>query len=211
MNRNKRYFDAEAATWDEAPGRIRMTGDITRSMIANLNLRPDMDVLDFGCGTGLVTFALRPYVRSVTGVDSSRGMLEAFTKKIKEGNIDNVRAEYLDLDAGDILQGSYHLIVSSMTFHHVRETGKLLKDFHRILLPSGQIAIADLDSEQGEFHGDNVRVYHFGFDREELRREFVAAGFRDVNCSTAAEVEKPVSSDLKRIRTFTIFLMTGRK
>jgi hypothetical protein len=51
-------------------------------------------------------------------------------------------------------------------------------------------------------------VFHDGFDREELRRMFIMAGFGDVRDRTAAMVVKPVPVGT---RAFTIFLMTGKK
>ena len=209
VNNKKHNFDQEATGWDQAPGRVKMAQDIAKSMMREITLTPDMDVLDFGCGTGLLTFALQPFVRSITGADSSRGMLDVFQTKIKEKHLSNVKADYLDLDKGGVLDGSYHLVVSSMTMHHVKNISPLLKQFYSILLPSGQLAIADLDSDEGRFHSNNDGVFHFGFDREDLHRMIIGAGFRDVQQQTAAQVEKPVGED--GIRLFTMFLMTGHK
>jgi Methylase involved in ubiquinone/menaquinone biosynthesis len=209
INTEKRNFDREAANWDQVPERVKVARDIAQSMIREITLTPDMDVLDFGCGTGLLTFALQPFVRSLTGVDSSLGMLNVFNEKIKEQHLHNVKANYLDLEKGDVLRGSYHLIVSSMTLHHIKNTSPLLKQFYSILLPSGQLAIADLDLDDGKFHGNNDGVFHFGFDREDLHRIFIDAGFRDVRYCAAAQVEKPVGDG--QTRMFTMFLMIGRK
>ena len=209
INTKKRNFDQEAVYWDQVPGRVKVAQDIAQSMIQEIALTPDMDVLDFGCGTGLLTFALQPFVRSVTGVDSSQGMLDVFKTKIKEQNLNNIKAEYIDLDKGDVLMGSYNLIVSSMTLHHIRNITPLLKQFYSILLPSGQLAIADLDLDDGKFHSNNDGVFHFGFDRKELNRMFIDTGFRDVRHLTAAQVEKPVEDG--RTRLFVMFLITGHK
>ena len=209
INTKKRNFDQEAANWDQVPGRVKVAQDIAQSMIREISLTPDMDVLDFGCGTGLLTFALQPFVRSITGVDSSQGMLDVFKTKIKEQNLNNVKAEYIDLDKGDVLMGSYNLIVSSMTLHHIRNITPLLKQFYSILLPSGQLAIADLDLDDGQFHSNNEGVFHFGFNRKELQKMFINIGFIDIQHLTAAQVEKPVEGG--PLRLFTMFLITGRK
>jgi len=209
VNTKKRNFDQEAANWDQVPGRLKVAQDIAHTMIQEITLTPDMDVLDFGCGTGLLTFALQPFVRSITGVDSSRGMLDVFKTKIKEQNLNNVKANYLDLDKGDVLDGSYNLIVSSMTLHHIKEIGPLLKLFYQVLHPSGTLCIADLDLDDGQFHSNNDGVFHFGFDREVLRRTFIDTGFRDVRHRAAAQVEKPVGGGQTRL--FAMFLMIGRK
>jgi ubiquinone/menaquinone biosynthesis C-methylase UbiE len=208
-NTKKRDFDQDAVNWDQVLGRVKVAQDIAQSMIREITLTPDMDVLDFGCGTGLLTFALQPFVRSITGADSSQGMLDVFKTKIKEHNLNNVKAEYIDLDKGDVLMGSYHLIVSSMTLHHIRNINPLLKQFYSILLPSGQLAIADLDLDDGKFHSNNDGIFHFGFDREDLRSIFIEEGFQNIQTRQAAEIEKPVGDSINRI--FIIFLMTARK
>jgi ubiquinone/menaquinone biosynthesis C-methylase UbiE len=51
-----------------------------------------MDALDSGCGTGLVSLFLLPHVRSVTGADSSPGMLEVLRKKLDEEGIATMKA-----------------------------------------------------------------------------------------------------------------------
>ena len=209
MNTEKRDFDAGASSWDEEPRRVKLADDVANAISAAVVLTPHLDVLDFGCGTGLVSIRLSPLVRSVTGVDTSRGMLDMFTAKIERQQLTNVFTRFLDLDKGDHLEGSYHLIVSSMPFHHVKDIGPLLAEFHRITLPGGSICIADLDLEDGEFHGNNDGVFHLGFDRAALRDDFMRAGFEEVSDTTAATVRKPIASGAER--AFTVFLISGRK
>jgi len=48
MNTKNRNFDQEATNWDQAPGRVKVAQDIARSMIREITLTPDMNVLDFG-------------------------------------------------------------------------------------------------------------------------------------------------------------------
>jgi 2-polyprenyl-3-methyl-5-hydroxy-6-metoxy-1,4-benzoquinol methylase len=209
MTTEKRDFDKEAAAWDEHPARVQLASDVAAAIVRQVTLRSDMDVLDFGCGTGLLTLQLALRVRSITGVDSSRGMLNVLTAKVAKQNLTNVRTLLLDLDAGDDLTDEYHLIVSSMTLHHIREIGPLLERFYKALAPGGHLCLADLDPDYSLFHDDNQGVFHPGFDRAALRRAFADAGFEDVQDTTAAEVTKPTR--LGELRRFTIFLMTGLK
>lgn len=186
-----------------------MARDIAETMINHIHMASTMDVLDFGCGTGLLTFHLCPLARSVTGVDSSKGMLKVVEEKIKKQKVNNVIPKFIDLSAGDVLPDRYHVIVSSMTLHHVPDVPALLTQFYRALLPAGQIAVADLDEEDGRFHENHDGVFHHGFSRAALKKEFEEAGFRDVTCASAAKVNKTAADGITR--TFTIFLMTGRK
>ncbi len=209
MNSGKRDFDKDAAAWDENPARVKLAIDIAGAISKHVALTPDMDAADFGCGTGLLTLRLQPLVRSITGIDSSQGMLEIFRSKIVGLNLSNVKTLLLDLEKGDTLAGNYQLVVSNMTLHHIKETRPLLGQLSTVTAPGGYLCIADLDTEDGQFHDDNTGVYHFGFDRATLRKAFRETGFDDVLDMTAAEMVKPVSNG--EMRRFTVFLMTGRK
>ena len=209
MGSEKWSFDKEAATWDQNPLRVKLASDIANAISVERMLTSDMDILELGCGTGLLTLQLQPLARSVTGVDSSEGMLGVLRAKIANQNLTNVRTQLLHVENGDVLQGSYHLVVCSMTLHHVREIEPLLDQFHKVTTPGGYLCIADLDPDNGQFHGENDTVFHWGFDRAALRRVFVQAGFDDIQDRTAADVTKPTPDGGKR--SFSVFLMTGRK
>jgi cyclopropane fatty-acyl-phospholipid synthase-like methyltransferase len=168
-----------------------------------------MDVMDFGCGTGLLTIRLQPYVRSITGVDNSQGMLDIFNTKISKLKLTNIRPLVVDLDKGDTLAGNYHLIVSNMTLHHIKEIQPFFDQFYNIMAPAGYLCIADLDLDEGQFHDDKTGVFHFGFDRKAVRKYFADAGFENVHDMTAAEVVKPAYNG--ETRRFTVFLMIGQK
>ncbi len=205
----KRDFDSAAASWDENPQRVKLAGEVAAAIERVVDITPAMDVADFGCGTGLLSFLLQPKVRSLTGIDSSPGMLDVFRKKSDRLKLANVRTQLVNLEKGDVPAGRYDLVVSNMTLHHVKEIAPLLRQLHGMLLPEGTLCITDLDPDGGMFHDDNTGVFHSGFDRQELRRAFSAAGFADIRDTTAAEIVKPDGSGGSR--RFSIFLMTGRK
>lgn len=205
----KRDFDREAASWDKVPERIKLADDITLAIRKDVALTSDMDAMDFGCGTGLVSLQLQPFVHSITGVDESQGMLDILNQKTEKMNLTNVHTRFFDMEKGDVLEGRYHLIISSMTLHHIKDIKAILDQFHHVALPSGFLCIADLDSEGGLFHGDNKGVIHFGFDRDTMCRLLIEAGFDNVRHRTAATVMKPAHDGT--MAEFTVFLATGRK
>ncbi len=205
----KRDFDKEAAQWDENPFRVKLARDVAAAMIREIHPSRDQHVLDFGCGTGLVTLELQPLVKAITGVDSSHGMLAVLKQKIERQGLANVHAQFVDLENGERVEGGYDLIVSSMVTHHVPDTLALFKEWRRLLLPGGQICFADLDTEDGAFHGDNTGVYHLGFDRQKLARLLQQAGFRDIRMGTATTVSKEVEG--QGMREFSIFLIAATR
>ena len=50
----KRNFDTAASTWDEEPRRVKLAGNVAAAIIDTIQPNRTMDVLDFGCGTGLI-------------------------------------------------------------------------------------------------------------------------------------------------------------
>lgn len=209
MNNEKKDFNKEAVSWDQNPGRVKLAGDVAGAIARQIDLTQEMDVLDFGCGTGLLTMHLQPHVRFITGVDSSEGMLDGLRQKISSQAITNVAVRHCDLDAGDTLSGSHQLVVSSMTLHHVQDTQDLIHKFKAVTAPGGNLCIADLDLEGGRFHANNTGVFHFGFDRRILCQQFAAAGYTDVREVTAAEMVKPASDG--GTMKFSVFLIIGTK
>jgi len=210
MNQEERKdFDREAAQWDANPGRVKLAAEVAASIIREAKPGKDMDVLDFGCGTGLVTLELQPLARTITGVDSSQGMLDVLGGKVRSRGLSNVRILHSDLEKGERVDGKYDLIVSSMTLHHVADTAALFEQWHGLLKPNGRVCFADLDTEDGSFHGDNTGVLHLGFDRVHLKQLLANAGFRDIRDTTAYRMAKEVSG--AGVREFPVFLIIAKK
>jgi SAM-dependent methyltransferase len=205
----KRDFNKEAAQWDANPGRVKLANEVADAIIREAAPANSMDVLDFGCGTGLVTLRLQPLVRTIIGVDSSPGMLGVLDGKIRAQELKNVETRYVDFDKGELIEGKFDLIVSSMTLHHVPDTARLFKQWHDLLLPGGLLCFADLDAEDGSFHGDNTGVFHRGFDRDHLKKLLLATGFRDVRDTTATAMVREVEG--KGDKAFPVFLIMARK
>ena len=207
MSDTREKFDNASATWDDEPRRVKLAGELAAAIAAEVGLGPDMDVLDYGWGTGLVTLRLQPFVRNITGADTSGGMLEVLREKCRMQGLPNVRTSLLEPGSGVPVQGHFHLVVSCMTLHHVDDVESLLRDFRRILRPGGVLAIADLDAEDGSFHGDTIPAAHQGFERREMREMLKEAGFGEVTDVTAASIDKDSGGGK---RTYPVFLMIAR-
>ncbi len=208
MKQVTRDFDREAASWDQNTRRVRLAREVAEAIAGEAPLTPRMDVLDFGCGTGLLTLCLQPRVGSITGADTSTGMLQSLEAKIAAQGLTNVRTLALDPSRPLALPGRYDLIVSNMTLHHVPEIPPLLACFVAALKPGGSLCLSDLDPEQGQFHEDSQGVFHNGFERAWLRSQFEGLGLTQVRDRTAATVTKPARDG--GMGEFSIFLVSGR-
>ncbi len=202
-------FDEAAASWDDKPRRVALMKGIGAAILWEAMPDGQMDLLDYGCGTGLVGLYLLPHVKSVTGADNSAGMLEVLRQKISEGGLEGMKAVRLDLEHEPAPQERYHMITVGMAMHHISDVGRVLGAFREMLVPGGALCIADLDSESGSFHGPGAEgVYHLGFDREEFREKLVESGFSDARFSTVVEFNKPVEGGGEE--RFSIFLAVAQ-
>jgi 2-polyprenyl-3-methyl-5-hydroxy-6-metoxy-1,4-benzoquinol methylase len=197
------HFDQAAATWDMADRRVALASAVVEALAARIPLSKDLAVLDFGCGTGLVTLALAPRVGRVAGADTSPGMLKVLAEKATTQGL-SVDLQPLDSEGSGDLGGPYDLIVSSMTLHHVAEVPQLFRRFAQHLQPGGQVALADLDEEDGSFHEAGMSIHHRGFPRERIQAWLEEAGFEDIHLETATVTRKEG-------KDYPLFLATARK
>ena len=162
------HFDQVANEWD-SDSKVKMMSLLAEKTQEQLGLDAKLDILDFGCGTGLFGLQFLKYSKSLTGLDTSPEMLKVFSQKTKD--TDGVKSIELDLEAEDVLRGQYDLILSSMAFHHLDDPAKVLGKLTGALRSSGKIAILDLEAEDGSFHPDpqGMGVKHFGFSRDQVK------------------------------------------
>lgn len=195
-------FDQAAATWDGGSMRQFISDNVFKTIASRIALSNNMNILDFGCGTGLLSFKVAAMVRSVTGVDLSVKMLEQLSSK----NTASLYVAPLRRDiVHDPLDERFHGIVSSMAMHHVADTDALFRAFFVHLQRGGFIAIADLESEDGSFHAHGSEgVEHFGFNRDALRGIIENAGFANVRFHHACTVDKAGEG-------YPIFVVTASK
>lgn len=201
-------FDALAKEWDDAPRRVATAKAIANAIMTANRPHTDERAFEFGCGTGLLSLALAPELSEIVAMDSSAQMLDVLDTKARTLGITNIRAL-----EGSVPEhcpdGAFDLIFSSMTLHHVADIRKLLTTLFDLCRPGGRIALADLDKEDGSFHGDKPGIAHHGFDRDELKAMIDEAGFSDIRFSNAHAMEKQGSDG--RVHRYQIFLVTATR
>jgi len=198
-------FDARAATWDDDPAKIDRARAVADAIRRQVPLARTMLALEYGAGTGLLSFLLRPDLGPITMADVSQSMLEVAARKIAATGDPTLTVVKLDLLTDPIPAARYDFVYSLMTLHHIPDTAAILERFHAVLAKPGYLCIADLDTEDGSFHGEGFDG-HRGFDRADLGALARRAGFAKVTFTTAHVMAKPVGSGTGR---FPIFLMVA--
>ena len=195
-------FEEKAQDWDVNDMVRELSTAIGTTILQKVGFQPDMAVMDFGAGTGLISGHVATKVSHITAVDISEAMLEKLAAKPELKDKVHIVCQDITRQA---LDKKFDVIISAMAMHHVEDTDNLIKSFASHLEPQGQVALADLDSEDGTFHPEDVEgVYHHGFDRDALKAILEQNGFTDVAFTTAHTVNKEG-------KDYPIFLVTATR
>ena len=198
-------FDSRAKDWDEVPGRVDRANAVAAAIREQVSLSRAMTAFEYGCGTGLLSFALQTDLGAITLADSSSGMLEVLRKKIAHSGVKQMTPVRLDLAIDPLPVERYDLVYSLLTLHHIPDTVRLLGCFHSLLQSGGVLCIADLNKEDGSFHSHEPGFDgHNGFDRAELDMELEQAGFTNVRFNTCYKL-------IKDERPYPLFLAVAEK
>lgn len=199
-------FDALAKEWDLAPHHVRRTADIAALLKERIPLS-GMTALEVGSGTGLLSFALASELSKIVASDPSQGMVDILEDKIRQSGIGNISS----IRCGDDLvgiDGTFDLVMLQMAFHHVPDPLAFLHRASSKIRQGGWIAVADLDTEDGSFHGPEIGGIHFGFKRLDIVEWFAQAGFEPISIETVHTMKRQAPEGT---RDYPIFLATARK
>jgi len=111
--------------------------DTLKRILSKTDFRPDTTVLDFGCGTGNYTCAVKKLTNAVVyGVEPSDGMrAKALAKQM---DIAFLKGDHMGLPVGD---ASVDLLYMTDVIHHVPDLYCMFREFYRVLKPDGLICI----------------------------------------------------------------------
>lgn len=201
-------FDSDAKNWD-TDLRINRAKVIAEEIGKYIDSDKQYSAMEFGCGTGLISFNLHDKFKNITLIDSSQGMIEILNSKISNYKINNMIPYHLDITSSEALNLNFDVIYNSMVLHHIPDTNEIIKDFYKLLNKEGYLFIVDLDEDDGSFHS-NYPEYdgHNGFDQEYLKGILSSAGFKDIESSTFYYGEKRIE---EKVVNYSLFLMRARK
>ncbi len=195
-------FNEKAKDWDVNDMVLQLSNAVGAAILENMTLHDQMQVMDFGAGTGLITSHVLPHVKNITAVDVSQAMLQQLVAKPEfKGKVEALCQDILEQP----LKQKFDLIMSAMALHHVEDTNLLMQRFADMLNPGAKIALADLDSEDGSFHPEDIEgVFHAGFERDHVKKLLEKNGFKAVRFVTAHTV-------IKENKSYPIFLVIATK
>jgi len=105
-------------------------------------LSPDQQVLEIGCGTGIISLGIAPFVERVVATDISPKMISIAKGKADILAISNVDFRVCDGYSLPFDDQSFDVVLLFNTLHVVKEPTALLHEAHRLLKPSGYLVSA---------------------------------------------------------------------
>ena len=201
-------FDLKAAEWDKQQMHRDRAEALAAEIVRQIPLDETMTAMEFGAGTGLLSFMLKDRLKEITLIDNSEGMVKVLNEKLVSARADSLKAVKADIEHEDPQLGTFDLIYTLMVLHHVRDVETVVRKFNDMLNPGGYLAIADLYMEDGSFHGDGFHG-HRGFDPDALAALLDKYGFSGINYKKVYVIDKKISEN--RSRNFDVFLMTATR
>lgn len=100
-------------------------------------LKPDMEVLEFGCGTGTTAIIHAPFVRHIRAIDISSRMLVIARAKAESDSIENVTFEQSSIDELNADDASYDAVMGHSILHLLENKEIAIASVYRMLKPGG--------------------------------------------------------------------------
>ncbi|MEO1091048.1 MAG: methyltransferase domain-containing protein [Pseudomonadota bacterium] len=115
---------------DEAAYQIKL--ETTRAY-----LRPDMDVLEFGCGTGSTALLHAPFVKHLVATDLSPRMIDIARDKAAAADVANVSFVCTAIERFDAPHESFDAVLGLSILHLLEDPEAVVGKVHRLLKPGG--------------------------------------------------------------------------
>ncbi|WP_338506360.1 class I SAM-dependent methyltransferase [Turicibacter sp. KK003] len=139
-----------------------------------------LEVMEFGCQTGLISLNLQHKIASGLMVDSSKQDIEVFENTLKAHHISHIKTF-----TGDILTSNFDqtfdVIYAAMVMSPIKDVQPIINKLASYLKKHGKLIIVDLLRDNGAFYSEEPNFEgHHGFKINEMVTHLTDAGLKDV-------------------------------
>jgi ubiquinone/menaquinone biosynthesis C-methylase UbiE len=135
-------FSRQAVPFSEVPAHSNEAA--LRLMLDQSQVQASEDVLDVGCGPGIVACAFARRARRVTATDLTPAMLARARELAVRERVENIQLEIADMERLPFADDSFSVVVTRYTFHHLLEPVAALREMIRVCRPGGRVMVVDV-------------------------------------------------------------------
>ena len=136
MGKSETFWDRKASGYSKSS--ISDLESYQRKLSETQKLfRPDMRVLEFGCGTGATAVQHAPHVAHIDAIDISEKMLEIGRERATKSHIENIRFTRGTLSEFNAETASFDAVLGLNVIHLLPDRQAVLSEVARILKPGG--------------------------------------------------------------------------
>lgn len=211
---NRKAFDAFAETYNAHPWQQRLAKQILEVLQSRKEWfgvrwseqgkERNVKLLDYACGTGAASIALKPFVTQILGMDLSAGMVQRYNEAMNELGLSHEQAHAVvrnlasDSTASDDDDAElFDAAVVSLALHHVDDPGLIMQKLAQQLKPdTGVLIILDFmpfKHRPHEHKGIHAKMAHtitqHGFTQQQMQDLFQQSAMVDFGFEV---IEEPV-------------------
>ena len=136
MDKSKKFWNRIADYYSKRPvadeASYQKKLQVTRDYF-----RQDMEVLEFGCGTGTTAVSHAPHVKHILALDISSRMIEICREKAESAKIDNITFQCSSFDEFSARDASFDAILALNILHLMENWEDVITRVHKLLKPGG--------------------------------------------------------------------------
>jgi ubiquinone/menaquinone biosynthesis C-methylase UbiE len=99
--------------------------------------QPDMEVLEFGCGTGSTAITHAPYVKHIQAIDISSKMIEIAQGKANAKNVENVTFKRSTIDEFSVSDQTLDVVLGLSILHLLANKEEVIAKVYKMIKPGG--------------------------------------------------------------------------
>ena len=172
-----------AGDWDSNED-VMAYSELAFKHLSKLNKFNDANVIDFGCGTGLLTEKMSPLVKSITSIDPSKKMIDVLAgKTLPNVTVINDVLTSETINKYNLKSASFDLVVASSVFGFISEFGKVITCLKSLLTSGGFLVQWDWLSPKNN--------PDFGLTLESVEKTLVDIGFSNTSLAVPFSLSNP--------------------
>jgi SAM-dependent methyltransferase len=196
VNAGNKRFNQEALSWDTRPFVREASEEAEKAISAKskaLNWKPKQ-VLEIGCGTGIMSFLIAPHVERVVAIDAAEGMIDVLKQKLQKDdapkNILPIAVLLEDPEDPNLPPAKesqpkgprqkFDLITSHLVLHHIPDLKGVLDTMLGCLAPGGRIMLTDFEDFGPEAKRFHARSKLDGVERHGINAKMMEGLLKEV-------------------------------